>query len=116
MHHYASQLVDLLLVLVAAWMVLAITFYIYAYFARLKYPIIGLWTCSRHFLLHHNHVDLAPDYCGRFNPIADGSFVVPLQGKTTRVAGTKRCPGAPRGGYRVGDDVDEDSCCDVEMR
>ena len=39
MHHYASQLIDLLLVLVAAWMVLAIIFVIYAYFARLKYPI-----------------------------------------------------------------------------
>ncbi len=39
MHHYASQLIDLLLVLVAAWMVLAISFAIYAYFARLKYPI-----------------------------------------------------------------------------
>ena len=39
MHHYASQLVDLLLVLVAAWMVLAIIFFIYAYFARLKYPV-----------------------------------------------------------------------------
>ena len=39
MHHYASQLVDLLLVLVAAWMVLAINFAIYAYFARLKYPV-----------------------------------------------------------------------------
>ena len=35
MHHYASQLVDLLLVLVAAWMVPAI----YAYFARLKNPV-----------------------------------------------------------------------------
>jgi len=39
MHHYASQLVDLLLVLVAAWMVLAIIFSIYAYFAGLKYPV-----------------------------------------------------------------------------
>ena len=39
MHHYASQLIDLLLVLVAAWMALAIIFVIYAYFARLKYPI-----------------------------------------------------------------------------
>jgi len=39
MHHYASQLIDLLLVLVAAWMVLAIIFVIYAYFARLKYPV-----------------------------------------------------------------------------
>ena len=39
MHHYASQLIDLLLVLVAAWMVLAIIFVIYAYFARLKYPM-----------------------------------------------------------------------------
>ena len=39
MHHYASQLVDLLLVLVAAWMVLAIIFFIYAYFAGLKYPV-----------------------------------------------------------------------------
>ncbi|MGA9453845.1 MAG: hypothetical protein WBV43_00030, partial [Pseudolabrys sp.] len=39
MHHYASQLIDLLLVLVAAWMLLAIIFVIYAYFARLKYPM-----------------------------------------------------------------------------
>ena len=39
MHHYFSQLVDLLLVLVAAWMVLAIIFFIYAYFAGLKYPV-----------------------------------------------------------------------------
>jgi len=39
MHHYANQLIDLLLVLVAAWMVLAIIFVIYAYFARLKYPV-----------------------------------------------------------------------------
>ena len=39
MHHYASQLIDLLLVLVAAWMVLAIIFVICAYFARPKYPI-----------------------------------------------------------------------------
>jgi hypothetical protein len=39
MHHYASQLVDLLLVLVAAWMVLAIIFVVYAYFVRLKYPV-----------------------------------------------------------------------------
>src|SRR6476660_9254767 len=39
MHHYASQLIDLLLVLVAAWMVLAVSFVIYAYFARLKYPV-----------------------------------------------------------------------------
>ena len=38
MHHYASQLVDLLLVLVVAWMVLAIIFF-YAYFAGLKYPV-----------------------------------------------------------------------------
>jgi hypothetical protein len=37
MHHYASQLIDLLLVLVAAWMVAAIIFAIYAYFAGLKY-------------------------------------------------------------------------------
>ena len=36
MHHYGSQLVDLLLVLVAAWMVPASIFLIYAYFARLK--------------------------------------------------------------------------------
>ena len=36
---FVSQLVDLLLLLVAAWMVPAIIFAIYAYFARLKYPI-----------------------------------------------------------------------------
>ena len=39
MHHYASQLIDLLLVLVAAWMVAAVIFAIYAYFAGLKYPV-----------------------------------------------------------------------------
>jgi uncharacterized membrane protein YjjB (DUF3815 family) len=39
MHHYASQLIDLLLVLVAAWMVAAVIFVVYAYFARLKYPV-----------------------------------------------------------------------------
>ncbi|WGD51904.1 hypothetical protein QA641_41955 [Bradyrhizobium sp. CB1650] len=39
MHHYASQLVDLLLVLVAAWMVPATIFIIYAYFAHLKNPV-----------------------------------------------------------------------------
>jgi hypothetical protein len=39
MHHYASQLVDLLLVLVATWMVPATIFIIYAYFARLKNPV-----------------------------------------------------------------------------
>jgi uncharacterized membrane protein YjjB (DUF3815 family) len=39
MHHYASQLIDLLLVLVAAWMVPATIFIIYAYFARLKNPL-----------------------------------------------------------------------------
>ena len=39
MYQYANQLVDLLLVLVAAWMVSAVIFVIYAYFARLKYPV-----------------------------------------------------------------------------
>ncbi len=39
MHHYLGELIDVLLVLVAAWMVLAVTFVIYAYFARLKYPV-----------------------------------------------------------------------------
>jgi hypothetical protein len=39
MLHYISELIDLLLLLVAAWMVLAIIFVIYAYFARLKYPV-----------------------------------------------------------------------------
>jgi hypothetical protein len=39
MYHYASQLIDLLLVLVTAWTVLAIIFAVYAYFARLKYPV-----------------------------------------------------------------------------
>ena len=39
MHHFASQIIDLLLVLLAAWTVLAIIFAIYAYFARLKYPV-----------------------------------------------------------------------------
>ena len=39
MYHFASQLIDLLLVLLAAWIPLAIIFAIYAYFARLKYPV-----------------------------------------------------------------------------
>jgi hypothetical protein len=39
MLHFASQLIDLLLVLLAAWIALAIIFAIYAYFARLKYPV-----------------------------------------------------------------------------
>jgi hypothetical protein len=39
MHHYVSELIDLLLVLVATWMMLAVIFVIYAYFARLKYPV-----------------------------------------------------------------------------
>ena len=39
MYHYANQLIDLLLVLVAAWMVPAGIFFIYAYFAGLKYPV-----------------------------------------------------------------------------
>ena len=39
MLHFASQLIDLLLVLLAAWMAVAIIFAIYAYFARLKYPV-----------------------------------------------------------------------------
>ena len=36
MQHYASELIDLLLLLVGAWLVLAIIFYIYAHFAGLK--------------------------------------------------------------------------------
>ena len=39
MQHYVSELIDLLLVLVAAWMVPAVIFVIYAYFARLHYPV-----------------------------------------------------------------------------
>ena len=39
MHHYVSLLIDLLLVLVAAWMVVAGIFFIYAYFAGLKNPV-----------------------------------------------------------------------------
>ena len=37
--HYVSLLIDLLLVLVAAWMVPASIFFIYAYFAGLKNPV-----------------------------------------------------------------------------
>ena len=37
--HYVSLLIDLLLMLVAAWMVPASIFFIYAYFAGLKYPV-----------------------------------------------------------------------------
>jgi hypothetical protein len=39
MQHYVSELIDLLLVLLAAWMVLAVIFVIYAYFARLEHPV-----------------------------------------------------------------------------
>jgi len=39
MQHYVSELFELLLVLVAGWMALAVIFVIYAYFARLKYPV-----------------------------------------------------------------------------
>src|SRR3954452_14522274 len=39
MNHYASQLIDLLLVLVAAWTVPATVFIIFAYFSRLKHPV-----------------------------------------------------------------------------
>ncbi len=39
MHHYASQLIDLLLVLLAAWMVPATIFIIFAHFSRLKHPV-----------------------------------------------------------------------------
>ena len=84
MHHYVSELIDLLLMLVAAWLVLAIIFVIYAYFARLvPDQRIGLWTCGRRLVLYYNPVDLAPDYCGRHRPIADRSFVVPYQRRTT---------------------------------
>lgn len=41
MYHYISQLIDLLLVLGAAWMVLAIIFVSYAYLARLRNPVTG---------------------------------------------------------------------------
>ena len=37
--HYVSLLIDLLLMLVADWMVPAGIFFIYAYFAGLKYPV-----------------------------------------------------------------------------
>jgi len=39
MQYYISELINLLLVLVAAWTVLAVIFVIYAYFAGLKYPV-----------------------------------------------------------------------------
>jgi hypothetical protein len=51
---------------------------------------IGIWPRGRHFLLHHNRLDLAAHCCGRPIPIADRSFVVPLQGKTTQVAWADR--------------------------
>ena len=54
MRHYFSQLVDLLLVLIAAWMVLASIFIIYAYFAGLKYPVsesvFGRWLIILFFI------------------------------------------------------------------
>jgi hypothetical protein len=39
MHQFASHLIDLLLVLVAAWLAAAIIFAVYSYFAGLKYPL-----------------------------------------------------------------------------
>ena len=39
MQHYLSELIDLLLVLVGVWLVLAVIFVVYAYFARLKNPV-----------------------------------------------------------------------------
>jgi hypothetical protein len=55
MHHYVNQLIDLLLVLVAAWMVLAIIFAIYAYFAGLNYPVgesvFGRWLVISFFII-----------------------------------------------------------------
>jgi uncharacterized membrane protein YjjB (DUF3815 family) len=39
MQHYVNELINLLLVLVAAWIALAVIFVIYAYFARLRYPV-----------------------------------------------------------------------------
>jgi hypothetical protein len=41
MPDHAGQLIDLLLVLVAAWMAPTTIFIIYAYFARLKHPVSG---------------------------------------------------------------------------
>lgn len=88
MHHYASQLIDLLLMLVTAWTVLVIIFAVYAYFARLKYPVsesvfgpiivISFFIITASIWLPHCY--------RRPNPIADRSFVVPQQGKTTQVA------------------------------
>src|SRR5215475_2356359 len=88
MHHYASQLVDLLLVLVAAWMVLAIIFFIYAYFAGLKHPVSES-VFGRAIVISFFIITMSiwlPIIMGRFNPIVDRLFVVPLQGITTRVA------------------------------
>ena len=39
MHYYASQFIDLLPMLVSVWAGLAIIFAVYAYFARLRYPV-----------------------------------------------------------------------------
>jgi len=41
--HYVSEFIDLMLALVAAWMVLAVIFVVYAYFARLKSPVSSLF-------------------------------------------------------------------------
>ena len=86
MQHFISELIDLLLVLVAAWMVLAIIFVIYAYFARLKYPVsesvFGRVVVISFFIITTSI--WLPDYFGRASPIADRSFVVALQDKTTR--------------------------------
>jgi len=43
MQHYVSEFIDLLLALVAAWMVLAVIFVVYAYCARLKSPVSSVF-------------------------------------------------------------------------
>ena len=69
-------------------MVLAIIFVIYAYFARLKYPVsesvFGRVVIISFFIMGIPRRFGSLDYFGRASPIADRSFVVALQDKTTR--------------------------------
>lgn len=43
MQHYVSEFIDLLLMLLSAWMVLAAIFVVYAYVTRLKSPVSSVF-------------------------------------------------------------------------
>ena len=86
MHHYVNELIDLLLVLVAAWMVLAVIFVIYAYFARLKYPVtesvFGRVVVISFFIITTSI--WLPIIVGALALSLIGHLLVSLQDKTTR--------------------------------